>query len=63
MAQLRCHCSTAYRLGAKPAPAPGLFPAEAAYVSVVDEEGRLWLWPLDEAIHTETQEQQPKPVG
>lgn len=63
MAQLHCHCSTAHRLGAKPAPAPGLFPTDAAYVSIVDEEGRLWLWQIDDEALAGTEEQQAKPVG
>jgi hypothetical protein len=50
MAQLYCHCSTAYRLGAEPAPVPSLFPDENAYLRIIDEEGRLWLWRLDQTV-------------
>jgi hypothetical protein len=63
MAQLHCHCSTAHRLGAKPAPAPGLFPPDANYLSIVDEEGRLWLWVVEDAALAEAQDHQAKPVG
>ena len=63
MAQLNCHCSTAYRLGARPAPVPGLFPEEGAYLRIIDEEGRLWLWRLDDETAGESQEQQSKTLG
>jgi hypothetical protein len=63
MAQLHCHCSTAHRLGAKPAPVPGLFPNDGAYLSIMDEEGRLWFWQVDEEILAEFEDLHTKTPG
>jgi hypothetical protein len=63
MAQLQCHCSTAHRLGAEPAPVPGLFADVGEYLRVVDEQGRLWLWRLDGDLLQETQAQHTRTAG